>query len=391
MNTNTKLILLLLFIFTACEKPFAPAIVATNVGYLVVEGVINSGADSTIIKLSRTVKLSNNKVMTESGANVYVESDNNQKYPLAEKPVGVYTAVGLNLPTTGKYRLHIVTANKNEYVSEFTENKITPAVDSITYSNRPSGIQVNINTHDDNNNTRYYRWDFDETWTYYSYLQSFYQYVNHQVAGRTPDSLINVCYRHATPSNSIFVATSDQLAKDVISGSPLNYVAASTGKLSHVYSILVKQYALTQDAFNYWQLLKKNTEQLGTIFDAQPSTTGGNLHCVTNPSEPVIGYISISTITTKRIFVAGSSLPFYVYGYIGPPYSFECKEGAVFIAPAATFTSRIEHALANGDSILTNDISELGTGVRVGYHYAYSRCVDCRLLGGTNIKPSYWP
>lgn len=391
MNTPIKIILLLLFIFIGCKKPFSPAIVATNVGYLVVEGVINSGADSTIIKLSRTVKLSNNKIIIESGANAYVESDNNQKYMLAEKPVGVYTKVGLNLSTTQKYRLHIITANKNEYVSEFTENKITPLIDSITYSNRPSGIQVNINTHDNSNNTRYYRWDFDETWTYYSYLPSYYQYINHQIVARIPDSAFNVCYRHATPSNSVFVATSDRLAKDEIYQSPLNYVDGSTGKLSHVYSILVKQYALTKEAFNYWQLLKKNTEQLGTIFDAQPSTTGGNLHCVTNPSEPVIGYISVSTITTKRIFVAGSSLPFYVYGYIGPPYSFECKEGAVFIAPAATFTSRIEHALANGDSILTIDISALGTGVRVGYHYAYSRCVDCRLLGGTNKKPSYWP
>lgn len=234
MNTRTKFILLLFLILTSCKKPFAPTVVSVNVGYLVVEGVINSGADSIIIKLSRTVKLSNNKVMTESGANVYVESDNNQKYLLAEKPVGVYTAVGLNLSTTGKYMLHIITANKNEYISEFTENKTTPAIDSITYSNRPSGIQININTHDNSNNTHYYRWDFDETWTYYSYLQSFLQYVNHQVVARTPDSLINVCYRHATPSNSIFVATSDRLAKDEIYQSPLNYVDGSTGKLSHI-------------------------------------------------------------------------------------------------------------------------------------------------------------
>lgn len=391
MNTPIKIILLLLFIFIGCKKPFSPAITSTNNSYLVVEGVINSGADSTIIKLSRSIKLDNTKAVFESGAGVYVESDANQKYSLKEGPTGNYTAVGLNLSATGKYRLHIVTHNNEEYVSEFTDNKITPAIDSINYNNRPNGIQVSINTHDENSKTRYYRWDFDETWTYNSYIVSFYQYINHQVVPRTVDSMFNVCYRHATPSNSIFLATSDRLAKDVIYQAPLNYVDASTGKLSHVYSILVKQYALTQEAFNYWQNLKKNTEQLGTVFDAQPSTTGGNLHCVTNPSEPILGYVSVSTITTKRIFVQGRNLPFYVYGYIGPPSPFECKEGYVSLTPSATFTARIEKALANRDSTLTLDSSDQSTGARLGYYYAYSPCVDCRLLGGTTIKPSYWP
>ena len=58
-----------LIIGNACRKPYSPPITTANVNYLVVEGVINSGADSTIIKLSRTTPLSNgNKIVIETGA-----------------------------------------------------------------------------------------------------------------------------------------------------------------------------------------------------------------------------------------------------------------------------------------------------------------------------------
>ncbi|MFI5161523.1 MAG: hypothetical protein ACHQHN_09605, partial [Sphingobacteriales bacterium] len=47
----------ILIAFINCRKPYQPAIVSVNHNYLVVEGVINSGSDSTFIKLSHTVKL----------------------------------------------------------------------------------------------------------------------------------------------------------------------------------------------------------------------------------------------------------------------------------------------------------------------------------------------
>ncbi len=49
---------LLLFALLCCKKPYDPPAIKSNGSYLVVEGVINSGADSTTIKLSRTVGLS---------------------------------------------------------------------------------------------------------------------------------------------------------------------------------------------------------------------------------------------------------------------------------------------------------------------------------------------
>ena len=47
-----------LSISTGCRKPYLPPVIATNSNYLVVEGVIDPGRDSTTIRLSRTVALS---------------------------------------------------------------------------------------------------------------------------------------------------------------------------------------------------------------------------------------------------------------------------------------------------------------------------------------------
>ncbi len=37
------------------------------------------------------------------------------------------------------------------------------------------------------------------------------------------------------------------------------------------------------DAYNFWTNLKRNTEQLGSLFDLQPFTELGNITCVNDP------------------------------------------------------------------------------------------------------------
>ncbi|CAN5524231.1 hypothetical protein BH09BAC6_BH09BAC6_23380 [soil metagenome] len=395
-----KLRVVLLLVITgmisilSCRKPFAPVIVGGVPNYLVVDGVINSGPDSTYIKLSRTTRLGNHiKAAPEAGALVTVEGETGDNYTLTEDPKipGVYVYNGLNLPANKKYHLHIVTSNGRNYLSDFTPNKLTPDIDSISYTYQKNGVQFFVNTHDNTNNTRYYRWDYEETWSYFSVLNSQIDYKNHQVVVRRADSLVNACYRHATPSNSIFVGTSNKLAKDVISLHALGYVDAATGKISHVYSLLVKQYAISPEAYNFWEALKKNTEQLGSVFDAQPSTSRGNIHCTTDANEPVIGYISVSTIKTKRIFISGRDLPFYVPSYVGPPDKGDCGGGVILLEPAYTLQQRLDFSLASRDSTLVAYVEDLATFKLIGYSYPATPCVDCRVLGGTNIKPSYWP
>jgi len=85
--------------------------------------------------------------------------------------------------------------------------------------------------------------------------------------------------------------------------------------------------------FKFWQNLKKNTEQLGSIFDPSPSTTLGNMHCLSNPKEAALGFISVSTATTKRIFFAGRSLPYHYPKFVPPPDPADCVAGFLPLEP----------------------------------------------------------
>ena len=388
---NALFLCFILLVCSTCKKPYTPIIVATDHHYLVVEGFINSGNDSTFIKLSHTALLNSKTINPDSGAMVTIESDKNDTYGLKEVKTGIYSIANLNLPTERKYRLRIITLQNKEYVSDFVENKITPEIDSVFYKPLTSGVQFYVSAHDPTNKTRYYKWDYDETWTYFSLERSQLTYKNHVVSFTDPDSLLAICYRHATPSNSFYVANSLALGQDVISHFPVGYVAASTGRLTHVYSLLVKQHAITEDAYKFWQILKKNTEQLGSIFDPYPSTSLGNIHPVTNKDDIVLGILSVSTETSKRIFLSGRTLPFYVPPYVGPPYSTDCKSGYIPIKPESTLPQRLERTLSSGDTLLTLGVGDPITHQLIGYNYSTRICVDCRVAGGTTIRPSYWP
>src|ERR1700722_17822099 len=111
-----KTCVLVILAFVACRKAYNPPVVAANANYLVVEGIINTGSDSTIFNLSRTVNIKQKIVANpELNANVAVESDNNVVYPLQTAGNGKYVSPGLNLDNTRKYRLRINTADGKTY------------------------------------------------------------------------------------------------------------------------------------------------------------------------------------------------------------------------------------------------------------------------------------
>jgi len=382
----------LMLITFSCRKPYNPPVVSTDQSFLVVDGMINSGNDSTFIYLRRTVKL--NSTLhddAEQGARVTIESDKNDVYSLLETATaGQYLVTGLNLPTDRNYRLHIFTVNNKEYVSDFVENKITPPIDSVYATPLTSGVQFSVSTHDQTNKTRYYRWDATESWKYdiSGENPSRLIYKDGNILPRSPDSLINICYKIPQLSSAIFIGNSGRLTQDVIEKAPLGYVDAKTKKLSSTYMLLVRQYALTADAYKYWNLLQGTSQHLGGITDPQPTSAITNLHCVTNPAEPVIGYVSVSTITRKRVFLLGRTLPFKVF-YPEIPDTVSCSGGAIFIKPESTFPYRLRQTFASGDTLLIAAFTD--SGKTVGYNYKSALCADCRLRGGTIERPPYWP
>jgi len=354
----------------SCKKAYEPPALKFGRSSLVVEGIINSGGDSTIIKLSKTVPVVDGHIAqsAELHAAVSVEDDQNNILPLTETGNGKYVSPGLTINNSRQYRLRVKTADNNEYVSDFVPVQATPPIDSLGYSITGSGLQVYVNAHDPTNKVQYYRWDYDEAWEFHAYYESNYILKGNDIVPRIESEKLYYCFGNDV-SSDIPLATTTKSTQAVLNQMPIALVPSSSEKLSMRYSILVRQYALTREAYDFYSLLKKNSESLGSIFDPMPSEIQGNMHCTNNPALPVIGFISANNVVSKRIFISNSSLPSN-WIYVSP---YGCTLNP-FITADIIATLKADPKAAYFISAGT-----LGTPI----------CSDCTLRGNLNA-PSFW-
>lgn len=376
----------LLFLAFACREKYVPKLNEPATGYLVVEGFINSGAGATTISLTRSTKLANQAaIVKETKATVRVEGKTNTAgFALTETAPGIYTNPQLTLNTSDQYRIYIKSAAGKEYVSDYSAVRRTPDIDSVSWRVESGGVQVYANTHDNLAKTKYYQFKYDETWEFTSRYYTNLRVYNdrngaaHHVGYRDSSNAayaLNLyrCWKTNIPTN-ILINTTEKLTQDVVSLFPLTYIEAASWKLGILYSIHVKEYALSQEGYRFLEQLKKNTEQLGSIFDAQPSDNNGNIHCLTNPDEPVIGFVEVSEEKQKRIFISNTQVPGWNYAmYCNDPVQVKNVPDSVKLA------SGIPTSVAFGGV----------SGLDVVY-FAPAECVDCTLRG-VNTKPVFWP
>jgi hypothetical protein len=357
----------LLLLLDGCIEPFSPPEVNSDGKYLVVDGFLNVGSDTTWIGLSHTQSATANEaVLNEMGALVTAEEENGRVFTFTEKGNGSYFLPPQSFTASAKYRLHIKTGNGKEYRSDFVTVRNTPPIDKLDYryDKGQDGVTMYVNTHDPQNLTRFYRWKFEETWEYRAAFYSGLEVLDKNIISRRGE--VNVCWR-TIKSGNILLGSTIKLTQDIIKDLPLTTVPVASNKLYIKYSILVKQYGLTQDAFEYWTNLAKTTEGTGSLFDPLPSQVTGNIKCVTDAKELVFGYFSASVEQTKRMFA-------------------EPRLGSYPSCPMPD-TMTIEEAKESGGSAVLLHY----TGTRPdSILFSSSYCADCRAQGGTTIKPSFW-
>ncbi len=64
----------------------------------------------------------------------------------------------------------------------------------------------------------------------------------------------------------------------------------------------MKQYSLGEEAFHYWNELKKTSQEQGFLFDRQPALLKSNIHNVNDESEIVLGFFTMAGVVEKRAF-----------------------------------------------------------------------------------------
>jgi hypothetical protein len=245
-------------------------------------------------------------------------------------------------------------------------------------------VTIYANTHDPANATHYYQWNFDETWEFHSAENSEYEYdtAAAQVIPRPASSQIYTCWHEGSSAN-VLLGNSTKLAQDVIYEQPLELLPKNGVQLSILYTTLVRQYALTDSGYTYFSILQKNTEEMGSIFDAQPSALFGNIHSLTRPAEQVLGFISAGTVRQERIWISPAQVPDWRYiAACGGP---DIKVGLDSLSLIYPFSI--------GGYIPIDPHVPLPPAAPYidGWRANVVGCVDCRAEGGVLYKPSYWP
>lgn len=286
-----------------CITEFYPRTDETQ-SLLVVKGLITDQPGINVVKLSRSHSLElKEKSKPLEGCRVIVNDDEGNSYELEETEPGSYvTNPEYFRGVTGrKYTLRIYEMDKGEIIRSYEsipmELKPVPPIDTLwyeklvisvndLYGTPNEGCRIFLRTIDPEGLCRYFRWDFDETWEI-----------------RLPFDVDNKRCWLTGRSASINIRNTSILTDNVLMKQPVTLISNQTDRLTIKYSILVNQYSLTEDEFSYWAKLQNVVQETGSLYDIVPASVFGNIRCLEEPEEKVLGYFSVSGRASKRIFI----------------------------------------------------------------------------------------
>lgn len=371
-----------LFACLACIDPYAPDLLSIDYGILVIDGYFVPN-DTTQIRLSRTATMDSpvNDV-PEPPARVRIEGDNGFAITLSPHADNTYTAPPQAVDARAKYRLTVRTADGREYESKFVSVATKTSLDSVVIHEEPDGVEVSFNvfSHDSKNASRYYSYQFDETWEYIARDYSVYEFKNGVIVPRTTAAELYNCWK-SRPSTDIVITTTARLSEDIVYDLPILRMRQSDRRLYFAYSLNARQYVLTPEAYDYWRIIRQNSEELGTLFDPLPAQPNGNYVCTSERSRPVLGFFTASEVSTSRVLVRREELK-------GPnePYQSDGYENC-----ASHIVALEDMTEANLAGQLINDRRfDILTFELIGYAVYPAYCLDCRMSGGTTVRPPYW-
>ena len=383
MQQNKKLILFWLtaLLLVSCIKPFDPDISLSDTDKVVINAQINDIDTVQKIEISLTSAISKPEFKPLSGCSVRVVADDGTSFGFYEATAGDYfgTIDPAYLQPGALLRLEVITPQGERIESAADRMPQGPEISEVYWElttlegNRPgnerNGIQFYTDLHAEAWHSRFFRWEIVETWEYHADypFQWYYDGAVHQVIPADYSRLI--CWKTAFVPY-VYSLNTINLTNNAFERFPLHFVSNLTARLAYGYSVEVRQYALSETSFAYWEQMRLNNEQDAGLFEKQPVPVQGNLRFADNDKE-VLGNFSVSAIRRKRLFV--DPVP-------GLELDFSTGCSATVLEKGFREIRPYEYP-----------VYLLGDDVTYSMVLLSDGCVDCLVHGGINVKPSFWP
>lgn len=366
-------------LFWACRTPFDPEIPSSETMILVVEGYLDSEGTKSELKLSWTVPLDvDPELAPERGATVILSSSTGERYPLVESNPGTYVFQH-NVPEQNTYVLEILLRNGDRYQSKPMRPILTPDIIDAGFVRDSEGVEVFVSTQG-NQEADDFLWTYEETWIYRPRIRTTYIYDASigNVRDRTEAEQISLCFKTES-SPDILLETSSRFQEQVVFRKTIAEIPTGDERIMERYSILISQKAIEEESVKFWEVLKKNTEDIGSIFSPLPSLIGGNIQSLDHPNTPVIGQVSMGVVKQKRIYINLSEVS--PWNYLDPAFN-DCV-----IEQEPVFSADYKTKFGDGSTLPARELMQ-GTTI-VAYYPTSRRCADCTLYA-SRVKPDFW-
>lgn len=389
-------ILLTLLTMASCVDPYATDAIDFE-DVLVVEATITDEVKHQQIFLSRTYGLELERVLPEQGAQVQVMAGGDI-FSFTETSPGVYLSQEEFAAQPGiDYQL-MITQGERSYLSKNVTLPQATQIDDlkaeyITDEDGYEGVGIYIDSYNPDGNSRNYRYEYEETYKIVAPNWTAEELIV-PVEGSCGVELVNddhsakECFM-TDRSTSIIQYSTSNLAEDRVEKFMLRNISRDNYIISHRYSILVRQYVQSNEAFAYYEALNTFSGQESVFSGAQPGYFQGNIFSNENPDEKIIGFFEVSSVSEKRIFF--NYLDHFPEGNRAS-YAEDCLPYAPLIADWGTC---ILSVLIENNAVRyleENEPSEPtdGEGSLEGpYLVVPVKCGDCSVVGAVEA-PEYW-
>ena len=394
---------------SACIYPYTVDIQRGGDYPMVIEGDIHVGGITTV-KLShvRPFKLEDNRGTTIR-ATGYIEGEDGSRvgdsriYYSDEDPTSPSTTLEFDtsqLRENQRYRLHFETYSNSSSVSNIYESDWltpcpAPTIDALTYSKRDDFKELWIGLTMHCNGQHYFRWTFTETWQYHSDLHSYIQYVPsvRTWASWKRDWIVDVpgyyqrreqdlyyCWNTVASSQINIFSTVNQ-TEDRFEELAFHTIPLTDKRLQVLYRITVLLEAQSESAYNYWNNIQQTSGEQGSIFAPVPSEMASNVHCVTDPSIQVMGYLNAAVQAKTVLYYDNEKEGFFIVTSPMDRGDEKVEAGDYYKGD-----SMFDAGFLPYQSLYEGMSSEPSHSM-----WARAICIDCRKQGGTKSRPEDWP
>lgn len=357
---------------------------------VVVEGTITNEEKDQVILLSTTSKLEEEGPSPLGNAQVRVIDDTGTIYIFEEAAAGEYVSASPFKAEEGRsYQLEFTTRGEGKYISDPVQFSGTTIIEDVfavpgTNIEGDPGVEIRVDGRGTANNTGYYRYEYEET---YKIVSQFFKSKdiildengNIDLVPKSKEEY--TCYK-TDPSRNIVISNTNTLDEDNVQGELLRFIGSDNPVFAHRYSILVRQYGISREAYSFYKTLLDLSDSDNLFSQVQPGYLPGNIHSLSNPDENVLGFFGVSSVAEKRVFFDYTDFYNLSDGH-RPTFTPSCPR-----TRPSNFNYLVE-LLNTGRYLFFDDLSVGPPTNSPRYILVPAECVDCTLIGSNEV-PEFW-